>query len=183
MPAVTTDVALSKSAAAVLGMVALGARTGYEIRRAAELSLRFFWALGPPQIYAELASLEKAGLIKGRDDSQGRRPRRSYDLTARGRAALTLWTSSPHRAPLELRDALMVQLFFADVATPADVTSLLERIRERSVRALSTFDERIMPGADRLEQRGYAQPKVVAEFGVALHRFIVGWCEERMGDD
>src|SRR5919205_1065686 len=77
---------LSNSAAAVLGMVALGARSGYEIRRAAELSLRFFWALGPPQIYAELGRLEKAGLVSGRDSSQGRRPRRRYEVTSLGRA-------------------------------------------------------------------------------------------------
>src|SRR5919199_3710954 len=85
---------LSNSAAAVLGMIALGARSGYEIRRAAELSLRFFWALGPPQIYAELSRLEEAGLITGQDDSRGRRPRRRYEVTARGRAALRQWASA-----------------------------------------------------------------------------------------
>ena len=49
---------LSNTSAAVLGMVVLGARSGYEIRRAAEKSVRFFWALGPPQIYAELKRLK-----------------------------------------------------------------------------------------------------------------------------
>src|SRR3954447_19999632 len=79
---------LGNAAAAVLGMVALGARSGYEIRRAAELSLRFFWALGPPQIYAELARLEEAGLIAGRDESRGRRARRTYRVTKKGERVL-----------------------------------------------------------------------------------------------
>jgi DNA-binding PadR family transcriptional regulator len=177
-----TNASLSNSAAAVLGMIALGARSGYEIRRAAELSLRFFWALGPPQIYAELRRLEKAGFVAGRDDSQGRRPRRSYEATSLGRAALTEWATSRPPAPLELRDVLLLQLFFADIADTADVTALLARIRERSLEALATFDEQIMPAAVRTHQRGFAQPKVVAEFGMALHQFIVKWCEERLGD-
>lgn len=174
--------ALSKSAAAVLGMVTLGARSGYEIRRAAELSLRFFWALGPPQIYAELSRLEKAGLVAGRDDSRGRRPRRRYEATSRGRSALSHWATSDQPAPLELRDALLLQLFFADAADPTDVTELLTRLRERSVRALDAFDELIMPAAAQTERRGFGQPKAVAEFGRAFHRFIVDWCDERLGD-
>src|SRR5690349_18824919 len=97
-------------------MVALGARSGYDIRRAAELSLRFFWALSPPQIYAELGRLEKAGLLAGQDDSQGRRPRRRYELTAAGRSALDRWATTSRPAPLELRDTLMLQLFFSDGA-------------------------------------------------------------------
>jgi DNA-binding PadR family transcriptional regulator len=173
---------LSNTAAAVLGMLALGARSGYEIRRAAELSVRFFWALGPPQIYAELNDLEKAGLIDGQDDSQGRRPRRRYELTSRGRSALTQWVRSREPAPLELRDPVMLQLFFADVVDPADVTALLRRIRDRSVQALAMFDEQILPAATKTEGRGFGQPKVVAEFGMALHRFIVDWCEERLDD-
>jgi DNA-binding PadR family transcriptional regulator len=163
-------------------MVALGARSGYAIRRAAELSLRFFWALGPPQIYAELNRLEKAGLIVGHDDSQGRRPRRSYEVTSFGRAALAQWATSRQPAPLELRDPLLLQLFFADVAGAEDVTALLARMRERSLEALAAFDEKIMPAAARTKQLGFGQPKLVAAFGVALHEFIVNWCDERIDD-
>jgi DNA-binding PadR family transcriptional regulator len=173
---------LSNTAGAVLGMLALGARSGYEIRRAAELSVRFFWALGPPQIYAELTDLEKAGFIDGRDDSRGLRPRRRYKLGPRGRSALAQWISSHGHTPLELRDPLLLRLFFADVVEPTDTAALLRRIRDRSIQALATFDEQILPAATRTEDRGYGQPKVVAEFGMALHRFIVDWCQERLGD-
>src|SRR4028118_1276247 len=56
-------------------MIARGARSGYEIRRAAELSVRFFWALGPPPVYAQLTALEADGLIAGRHHARGE-PRR-----------------------------------------------------------------------------------------------------------
>jgi DNA-binding PadR family transcriptional regulator len=177
------DLPLSNSAAAVLGMVALGAQSGYQIRRAAELSLRFFWALGPPQIYSELARLEAAGLITGQDDSQGRRPRRTYEPTTRGRTALKRWVNSREPTPLELRDLLLLHLFFSDVADPADVTALLQRMRERSIQAQATLEDHIVPAATRTEERGFGQPKLVADFGVALHRFIINWCDERLRDD
>jgi DNA-binding PadR family transcriptional regulator len=173
---------LTNTAAAVLGMVALGARSGYEIRRAAELSLRFFWALGPPQIYAELSRLEEAGLLDGEDESRGRRRRRTYAVTERGRTALAGWASARQEAPLELRDALMLQLFFADAADHEHAGAILRRIRARSERALETFDERILPAAARTGAMGHRRPMVVAEFGVALHRFIVEWCVGRLAD-
>lgn len=179
----TTSFPLTNGGAAVLGMVVLGARSGYEIRRAAELSLRFFWSLGPPQIYAELSGLEDAGLIKGRDDSTGRRPRRCYHATARGRSALAAWVTEHQAAAMELRDPLLLRLFFADVIERTEVSDLVKSIRDRSVQALAAFDDRIMPAADQTQERGFGQPRAVAQFGQDLHQFIVNWCEERLGDD
>src|SRR5438270_9532226 len=102
-------------------MIALGARSGYEIRRASELSLRFFWALGPPQIYSELSRLEQAGLVAGTEEASGRRARRVYELTESGRRALRRWVSSADADALELRDARLLRLFFADASGQADV--------------------------------------------------------------
>src|SRR3954447_26014699 len=172
--------ALGNAAAAVLGMVALGARSGYEIRRAAELSLRFFWALGPPQIYAELGRLEEAGLIVGRDESRGRRARRTYRVTKKGERALEAWGTSTDAGPLELRDPLLLRLFFADLAGEGGARHQLEAMRRRSRRALEAFEEEILPAAERTAASGFAHPAVVAEFGAALHEFIDRWCEERL---
>src|SRR3954467_11043379 len=97
---------LGNNAAAVLGMITLGARSGYEIRRAAELSLRFFWALGPPQIYAELARLEEAGLVTGADATSGRPRPREFATTPAGRDALAGWLAEGGTAAIELRDPL-----------------------------------------------------------------------------
>ena len=66
---------LGAPAYVVLGMVRLGARSGYEIKQAVENSIRFFWTISQAQIYPSLQLLEEAGLITGRADPQGRRPR------------------------------------------------------------------------------------------------------------
>ena len=119
-PSPTVAGVLSNSAASVLGMVSLGARSGYEIRRAAERSLRFFWALGPPQIYSELRRLEEAGLLSGFDDARGNRPRRSFEITDAGRDALREWLTSSEPSSLEMRDGEMLRLFDKVASTYRD---------------------------------------------------------------
>ena len=168
---------LSNTAASVLGMIALGAQSGYDIRRAAERSVRFFWALGPPQIYAELRRLEEAGLISGHDDARGRRARRLFEITETGRDALHDWLISGDVATLELRDGEMLRLFLADALEPQEAIARVAIVRERSERALELFARDITPAAARTREAGTAFPEHVAGFGRELHEFIVGWCE------
>jgi DNA-binding PadR family transcriptional regulator len=169
---------LSNTSAAVLGMVAAGARSGYEISRAVQRSVRFFWALGPPQIYAELKRLEEAGLIAGRDEARGERPRRLYEATADGRAELRRWVSESRPAEaLEIRDPEMLRLFFADAVTPERAAERVAVIRARSEAMLELFDREIEPAAARASAAGQRFPEHVARFGRDLHEFIAGWCE------
>ena len=51
---------LGAPAYVVLGMVRLGARSGYEIKQAVEMSIRFFWTISQVQIYPSLKRLERA---------------------------------------------------------------------------------------------------------------------------
>jgi DNA-binding PadR family transcriptional regulator len=168
---------LSNTAAAVLGMVVLGARSGYDVRRAAERSVRFFWSLGPPQIYAELKRLEAAGLITGRDDARGERSRRVFAATDAGREALRRWLTDDEPGALELRDPELLRLFFADAVDRQDALARVARMRRRSEQALEQFRREIEPAAARTRESGAEFPEHVAGFGRELHEFIVGWCD------
>ena len=128
---------LSNTSAAVLGMVVLGARSGYEVRRAAERSVRFFWALGPPQVYAELKRLEAAGLTTGRDDARGGRARRVFEATDAGREALRRWIADEDDVgTLELRDPELLRLFFADAVDRDAAIAHVVHMRRPSEQAL-----------------------------------------------
>ncbi len=169
--------ALSNTSAAVLGMVALGTSSGYDIRRAAERSVRFFWALGPPQIYAELKRLEAAGLITGRDDARGERSRRVFDATPAGVEALRGWLTADEVGALEIRDPELLRLFFADVVGSDEAVARVRGIRRRSEDALEHFRREITPAAARSREAGAAFPEHVATFGRELHAFMVDWCD------
>src|SRR5213595_1500349 len=104
----------SKTAYVILGMLALGKKTGYEIKSLVDVSTRFFWAASYGQIYPELKRLEQAGLIRGKDDPSDGRRRKTYELTAAGRAALHEWLTSDRPQVRELRDEGILKLFFSD---------------------------------------------------------------------
>ena len=77
-------------------------------------STRFFWAASYGRIYPELKRLEKQGLIKGADASQGARRSTVYELTAEGEDVARQWISGPPEV-YEMRDEGLMKLFFAGV--------------------------------------------------------------------
>jgi DNA-binding PadR family transcriptional regulator len=168
---------LSPSAYVVLGMIHLGRRSGYEIKQAVELSIRFFWTISHAQIYPALASLEKAGLIRGRADPRGRLPRRVYALTPSGKATLRAWLKRDEPLPYELRDIGLVKLFFADLQDRAAACHLVATIGRRSAERIAQL-QAIRPVADSLaEDEGYSFPRVTLRLGIAYHRALREECE------
>jgi DNA-binding PadR family transcriptional regulator len=156
----------------VLGMVALGARTGYEIKQTVEASIRFFWTISHAQVYPALERLEGRGLVTGHSEPQGRRPRRRFAITPAGRAALLAWLAGPEEIPFELRDVGMVRLFFSDAQEPEAAAELLARVRERSaqrVAVLRAIETQPLPGAGT--ERAF--PLLTLRMGIAYHEAII----------
>src|SRR5438876_9598332 len=98
----------------MLGMVRLGARSGYAIKKATDVSTRAFWPTSLAQVYPELARLESAGLLTRREDPHGARARSAYEITEAGEAALLGWLRSTGESPLQFRDEGVLRLLFAD---------------------------------------------------------------------
>jgi PadR family transcriptional regulator, regulatory protein AphA len=169
---------LSDSACAVLGMLRLGARSGYEIQRAADASTRFFWALSPHQVYSNLAALEREGLIVSEPSPRGERKRTLYALTAEGEEELRRWVLQPGELSFELRDLGLLKLFFADVVSDDEALELVRRLRHRSERTLEQFEWKILPLAQKIQGRGNTAPLLAARYGQRLHEGILAACAE-----
>jgi PadR family transcriptional regulator, regulatory protein AphA len=167
---------LSAPAYVVLGMVQLGANSGYEIKQAVEQSIRFFWTISQAQIYPSLELLEQRRLVRGRDASRGRRQRRTYAITRAGERALTEWLGRADPMPFELRDIGLVKLFFADALAPEEALKLLAAVRQRSQERAATLRQ-IAPEAREAEHEGSAFPLLTLEMGVAFHDAMVEVCE------
>jgi PadR family transcriptional regulator, regulatory protein AphA len=174
---VDEELELSAPAYVVLGMVRLGARSGYEIKRTVELSIRFFWTISQAQIYPSLQQLERAGLIEGHARPTGRRRRRVYDITAAGEEALAGWLRREQPMPFELRDIAMVKLFFAGALDRDQALSLLASVRARSEHQLDTLRQ-IEPTAAMVQEQGDPGPLLTLQMGIAFHRAMVEICEE-----
>src|SRR3981189_3528329 len=89
-----SPVELSATGRVVLGLIAFGKRTGYDIKTFVDKTTRYFWAASYGQIYPELKQLEKRGLVRGRPEPSGGRARTVHELTEAGEVALTAWLAS-----------------------------------------------------------------------------------------
>ena len=158
-------------------MVRLGARSGYEIKQTVENSIRFFWTISQAQIYPSLQLLEQAGLITGRADPQGRRPRRVFDVTAAGEAALRDWLTRDEPMPFELRDTGLLKVFFADALDREQALALLGQVRQRSADRVRTL-RAIEPAAKAAETEGNVYPGLTLQLGIAYHQAIIDVCAE-----
>ena len=163
---------LSPTARLILGMISKGTRTGYDIKRVADRSTRFFWAVSYGQIYPELKRLEEAGLIEGEASPNGARQRTAYSLTAAGRKALEQWLLSSEELGFELRDDALVRLFFADALPLEERLRLLRQMRQRHEAIVERL-EQIRPDAERLSAQ---MPAVTLDYGLDQHRASVKWC-------
>jgi DNA-binding PadR family transcriptional regulator len=93
------------------------------------------------QFYVEPERLKGLGLLTEQREPEGCR-RRRYSVTSAGEVALREWLISDARAPVQLRDAGLLKLFFAQEMPHADV-SALARAQEATDRARLAEYERI----------------------------------------
>jgi PadR family transcriptional regulator, regulatory protein AphA len=166
---------LSKTSYVILGMLALGKRTGYEIKSLVDVSTRNFWAASYGQIYPELKRLEDAGLIAGKDEPGDGRRRRAFELTADGAQALRDWLTSDDPLHLELRHEGALKLFFSDVL---DVDERIEQVRRMRAEH-GRIRERLMALREvKQEVDQDSMTMVVLRWGIAYQDFMIEWTEQ-----
>ena len=125
---------------AILGLLTRRERSGYDLLKAIEGSVGFFWTPAKSQLYALLPKLVERGLLGARRVEQDKRPDKTlYRITSTGRAALRegLEQASPavDRNPFELR------IFFGEHMRPGAVRAMIEARRDHSRDHLAVLEE------------------------------------------
>jgi DNA-binding PadR family transcriptional regulator len=159
----------------ILGMVGLGARSGYAIKRAADGSTQFFWPMSLAQVYPELARLQGAGLLRREEDPHGGRERHSYLLTEAGEEALAEWLLSSSAEPTQFRDEGILRLFFADALPAADQLALVRGLRQRAAAVAESTRDEIVPAARALQAAGTRGPALVAQLRADTYAYVERW--------
>jgi DNA-binding PadR family transcriptional regulator len=133
--------ALTSTSYLVLGLIEReGASTPYELKRHVAATIGHFWTFPHALLYKEPPRLVELGLLTEDREAAGRR-RRVFSITDRGRAAIQAWLARPSQEATELRDAGLLQLFFADLGSADDRQALAAAQLAIHRAALARYEE------------------------------------------
>ncbi|WP_166663209.1 PadR family transcriptional regulator [Streptomyces sp. KS 21] len=143
---------LPPTAWAVLGLLSFpGERTGYELKKWADSSLRFFyWSPAISQIYAELRRLEELGYAaSARSGPEEVRAKRRYAITDAGLEALAGWASDTAEAgPPVLKHGLLLRVWLGHLAEPERLRAMVGGHLERTRGELAAVREAMAQAGD-----------------------------------
>ncbi|WP_328924355.1 PadR family transcriptional regulator [Streptomyces sp. NBC_00190] len=143
---------LPPTAWAVLGLLSFpGERTGYELKKWADSSLRFFyWSPAISQIYAELRRLEELGYAaSARSGPEEARAKRRYAITDAGREALAGWAADTAEAgPPVLKHGLLLRVWLGHLAEPERLRAMVGEHMERTRAELAAVREAMEHAAE-----------------------------------
>jgi DNA-binding PadR family transcriptional regulator len=168
---------------ALLALLARRPRTGYELRQAMREPVGFFWTASHSQIYPELATLERAGLVRHRVvEGPGPRDTKRYRCAPAGQRALADWAVRPPR-PAPERDELMLKIYALWTAPSADARALVEAQRAAHAARLARYEQHdaqfrrdhaaAIADPSTPQFCGYA----TLQCGLSYERHRIGWCD------
>jgi DNA-binding PadR family transcriptional regulator len=168
---------------ALLGLLARGAQSGYDLAQGLKDPVSFFWHAQHSQIYPELAKLEVAGLIEHTRIEQTERPdKKVYNLTTDGEKALQTWLKTPTETPKK-RDELVLKAYSIWLSNPHAAAQMMREHAEIHATHKQEFEMRL----EKLEQKfgqEIWQPSskwfsvhAVIQRGIGYEREYAQWCE------
>lgn len=174
MARATTARDLPVTTFAVLGQLAAGPSSGYDIQGRLRATAAHFWHAAYSQIYAELRRLESLGFATEESVVQEGRPnKRVYTITPAGRDALAGWLRRPWGLA-HLRDESLVKLTLAADMAPEEVVAQVRRLLDAHERRRAEFEEAVAglpPGTPPVV-------RLALRKGVHAQTAFAAWCRE-----
>src|SRR6185312_11932836 len=146
-----------------------------------ETSIGHFWSESYGQIYPALRDLSAQGLIRRRPGSRGaNRERHVYEITEKGRDALTAWRSEPPR-PGPVRNELLLKLFFGSRESASHEVEWIDGLIEREraeLREFTAIRERLDREPDLRDHPSLPYWLLTLSYGEHHARSVIRWCRE-----
>jgi PadR family transcriptional regulator, regulatory protein AphA len=169
----------NRTAYVILGILSIDPnKSGYDIRKAVEGSVGYFWGESYGQIYPTLKRLAAEGLIIPSGlPSATRKRRQVYSLTDAGRACLRDWLAVPFQNDPP-RNEFLLKLFFGRAAAPSVSIAHVRDCREKNLTMLAT-----LAGLENSVRKQSSQNPFVPywmltlNLGIALTRTALKWCD------
>jgi PadR family transcriptional regulator, regulatory protein AphA len=164
---------------AVLGMLSLGRKSGYDIKKAIANSTSNFWSESYGNIYPVLKKLLAEGAIRAMKDGTpaNGRQKQLYSITADGKRMLEEWLRQPVARRIEDNEMLL-KLFFSAAVSPKEPRALVNSYREYHAGLLAKYEgieEFISMQQATKEQKIYWLATL--RHGKVISRALLDWCD------
>ncbi|MGN6429361.1 MAG: PadR family transcriptional regulator [Gaiellaceae bacterium] len=164
---------LSDTELAVLGLLTLGERSGYELDKLARRSIGYFWRPAKSKIYAILPRLVERGFASSTAVAQERRPdKQLYAITPEGEEALRGWVTTAEGDLTESR-GLLLKLFFGGHGDPQTLRRQVQERKRLAEIKLAQLEE-IERTIDRDED---FFPYLTLLHGLEVTRATIAWTD------
>jgi PadR family transcriptional regulator AphA len=163
---------ISSTEAAILGLLRLGERSGYDLSKMVRGSVGYFWSPAQSQIYSVLPRLVESGLATRRGVRQARRPdKQMYRITKKGEGALEAWLYDPETERAPVKDPFLLKLFLGEFISREAVIAHIRKAREREAGELAEL-EQIRP-----DSKAHPYDRLVLEWGLVRGRAFLRWAD------
>lgn len=167
---------LTTTSYAVLGLLTLGERSGYDVFKLAQRSVGHFWTPAKSHVYAELKRLRQLGCARARRVEQDIRPdKHIYSITPEGERALRAWLAEADVPPDHVRSPFTLQVFLGALMGKE---ILIAKLKERRRQAQEVLDELRETECRIRDDPTRYYPNLTLKAGVAVTEAEVRWADD-----
>ena len=157
--------------AVILGFLTRGPLTGYELKKAMEESVGFFFGASYGSIYPALKALEGDGMVRVERIVQSDRPNKKvYTLTPEGEARFRKSLNEPPAGD-SFRSEFLMRLFFGAHGEPGRLLEQISRYRGSQEEGL----ERLRRIEEEVEEMATPYEMLCLRYGLEIHEARLRW--------
>ena len=162
----------------ILGLLSHESKTGYEIKKRLDTTLKFFWGASYGSIYPSLSNLVKDERVTKYETKENGRDKVIYTITEAGREHLKEWLRVPVEKD-EIRYETLLKLFFGNEigkeVTLEHISNFKDKIEKEQSILLSMEKQLEQIKATEDTHLYYL---LTAKFGVKVYKAYLEWCDE-----
>ena len=165
-------VRVNATAMSMLGFLHDGPLTGWSLVATVEREIGDFWSVTQSQVYRELATMARLGLVEAGE--RGPRDRRPYAITDAGRRAFREWIAT-EPGPETIRFPLLLTVLFGRHLPAGRLGAVLDAHRQVHAQRREGYLEELRQA--EAAPPGKVDPHALAtlRFGLAYESMVLDW--------
>jgi DNA-binding PadR family transcriptional regulator len=156
---------LNSTAASLLGFLHEGPMAGWDLVNLAQERIGDFWTITQSQVYRELATMDRKGLV--RKGETGVRERTPYHITEAGREAFAQWIARDP-GPETIRVPLLLTLAFGEFVESGRLNRIIAANRAIHEQRLEHYLTDVCQPMSHYE-------RATLDFGIGYERAVLEW--------